>query len=127
MPITTTSTKLPGFAHKKHVIICNFSLSLGDFPLVQLLLLFVRFEVETNEEHQVERRLAKEAGQVEPVVAGLEGDKGEADDDEDGELDDLNLGDVPLPPEVRLHVGPKGGQAVVAVHDLVMSVKKNEN
>lgn len=36
-----------------------------------------------------------------------------------GQLDDLDLCDVPLPPKVLLHVRAQCGQTVVAVHDHV--------
>ena len=37
--------------------------------------------------------------------------------DEGDELEDLQRGEVPLPPQVLLHLGAQGGQEVVAVHD----------
>ena len=37
--------------------------------------------------------------------------------DEGDELEDLQRGEVALPPEVPLHLGAQGGQEVVAVHD----------
>ena len=39
--------------------------------------------------------------------------------DDDGELDHLHLGQVPLPPQVRLHVRTQGGEGIVRVHDNV--------
>ena len=44
----------------------------------------------------------------------LNGQSVEADE---GKLQQLNLGDVPLPPQVRLDGGAKGGEGVVEVHD----------
>ena len=39
--------------------------------------------------------------------------------DDRRKLDHLHFGQVPLPPEVRLHVGPERGEGVVGVHDNV--------
>ncbi|KAH9403438.1 hypothetical protein TYRP_015328 [Tyrophagus putrescentiae] len=78
----------------------------------------VRAQVEGGEEVEVEAGLPEDVHAEEPVVAGLEEAEVEAVGEEEHELDNLQLGDVPLPPEVGLHLGAEGGQAVVGVHDL---------
>ena len=41
------------------------------------------------------------------------------EEEDDGELGELQLCEVPLPPEVRPHAGSRTGQKIVAVHNAV--------
>ena len=43
----------------------------------------------------------------------------ERHEENDGELGELQLREVPLPPEVGPHAGSQAGQKIVAVHDAV--------
>ena len=50
------------------------------------------------------------------IVAVLDEERLESVDDEDHKLDHLELGQVPLPPQVGLDTWPQGGQEVIRVH-----------
>ncbi len=82
-------------------------------PLVVLLDVEVEEEAE-EDDHEGggdERELPRVA-----AVADAEDDHAALDEDH-GELDHLEGGQVLLPPEVLLHVWAQGGQEVVGVHD----------
>ena len=51
-------------------------------------------------------------------IASLIDEKIHSVEEYEDKLDDLNLRDVPLPPEILLHVRTEGGQTVVGVHYL---------
>ena len=81
---------------------------------------FVRFQVKTAKKIKVQKGLEKDVVGEKDVISVTVQGKVHAVQTEEDKLDDLNLGDVPLPPEVRLHVRTKSGQAVVSVHDLII-------
>ena len=81
---------------------------------------FVCLQVEAGEEVEVERRLNEEVVSEKDVIADVVQGKVDAVQAEEDELDNLQLSNVPFPPQVLLHVGAKGSQAVVGVHDLII-------
>ena len=84
----------------------------------------VRSRVEAGEEVKVEGRLNKDIVGEEDGIADVVQGKVDAVRSKKDELDDLQLGDVPFPPQVLLHVWAKSGQAVVSVHDLIVLEKQ---
>lgn len=73
--------------------------------------------IEVVEEGEEERRLDGGQQLVVERVAGLVGEQHEAVGGEDDELDELQLRDVALPPEMAPDGGAEGGERVVRVHD----------
>ena len=80
------------------------------FPLVRL-------GIELREEPQEhDHEPAGDGGLRNGEAAVVLEEEDAAVSDDGGELDHLHLGEVPLPPEVGLHVGAEGGEGVVRVH-----------
>ena len=72
------------------------------------------------EEHQEhDHEAGCDCGLCDGVAAVVLEEQEAAVADDNGKLDHLHLGQVPLPPEVRLHVRSKGCEGVVRVHDNV--------
>src|SRR5690625_172196 len=82
-------------------------------------LFLVCSQVAAGNQVQIKTGLKEDIHREEDRVASLEETKVDAMREKEYKLGDLNLGDVPFPPQVRLHLRTKGCQAIVGVHDCV--------
>ena len=90
-----------------------------------LLLSAVTLNVKVRKKAKQEGRVEKVAEQVANGQVGLAQHQLNVPEKDNGELEQLNLSDVLLPPEVLAHVWPYCGASIVPVHDHVNKAEKD--
>lgn len=87
--------------------------------VVGLVSVHIGSQIESNEQIGEEGYLSGAHAKYEIVVATLQVDEEYEINKVNDELADLQLGDVLLPPQVRLNGRAQSSQAIVRVHDCV--------